>query len=37
MNLKPALARGWQTLKYVDTAQVLEVLQALAERPGRRD
>jgi putative hydrolase of the HAD superfamily len=30
VNLKPARARGWQTLKYEDTGQVLEVLEALA-------
>ena len=29
-NLKPARARGWQTLKYEDTAKVLEVLSAVA-------
>jgi len=32
VNLKPARERGWQTLKYVETAKVLEVLRALAER-----
>jgi putative hydrolase of the HAD superfamily len=32
VNLKPARERGWQTLKYTDTDQVLEVLRALAER-----
>jgi putative hydrolase of the HAD superfamily len=36
MNLKPARARGWQTLKYVNGVQVREVLQALAELPARR-
>jgi putative hydrolase of the HAD superfamily len=36
MNLKPARQRGWQTLKYVDTAQVLEVLAALADREPLR-
>ena len=36
MNLKPARARGWQTLKYEDTGQVLEVLGALAQRPRGR-
>ncbi len=36
MNLKPARDRGWQTLKYVDTADVLEVLHALNDgRPPR--
>ena len=30
INLKPARERGWQTLKYVETAKVLEVLRALA-------
>ena len=36
MNLKPARARGWQTLKYVETADVLEVLHALTDgRPQR--
>jgi len=35
MNLKPARARGWQTLKYVETAQVLDVLGALAGRFSR--
>lgn len=30
VNLKPARAIGWQTLRYQDTAQVLEVLDALA-------
>lgn len=32
MNLKPARARGWQTLKYIDTQAVLEVLKSLAAR-----
>ncbi len=31
MNLKPARDRGWQTLKYVDTSDVLEVLHALTD------
>jgi putative hydrolase of the HAD superfamily len=35
MNLKPARARGWQTLKYVDTAEVLRVLAALAAQAGQ--
>ena len=36
MNLKPARNRGWQTLKYVDTYEVLAVLKSLAEsRPPR--
>ncbi len=36
MNLKPARARGWQTLKYDETADVLEVLHALTDgRPPR--
>ncbi len=30
VNLKPARALGWQTLRYDDTARVLEVLDALA-------
>lgn len=30
VNLKPARAMGWQTLKYEDTASVLEVLAAVA-------
>lgn len=30
VNLKPARARGWQTLKYDDTAKVLQVLSAVA-------
>ncbi len=34
VNLKPARALGWQTLRYEDTARVLEVLDALAD--GRR-
>ena len=33
VNLKPARARGWQTLKYDVTAKVLQVLSALAA-PG---
>jgi putative hydrolase of the HAD superfamily len=37
-NLKPARALGWQTLRYDDTARVLEVLDALAAaRPPRRE
>ena len=31
VNLKPARARGWQTLKYDDTAKVLAVLAAVAD------
>lgn len=30
VNLKPARALGWQTLRYEDTARVLDVLAALA-------
>jgi putative hydrolase of the HAD superfamily len=37
VNLKPARALGWQTLRYEDTARVLEVLDALAvSQPPRR-
>lgn len=32
VNLKPARERGWQTLKYDNTAKVLEVLAAVAGR-----
>lgn len=32
VNLKPARERGWQTLKYVETEPVLEVLRALAKK-----
>jgi len=32
VNLKPARERGWQTLKYIETEKVLEVLRALAEK-----
>lgn len=35
VNLKPARALGWQTLRYEDTARVLAVLHALADRPPR--
>lgn len=34
MNLKPARARGWQTVKYDDTAKVLAVLDAVAAAKG---
>ncbi len=34
VNLKPARALGWQTLRYDDTARVLEVLDALAVKPA---
>ena len=34
VNLKPARARGWQTLKYDDTAKVLQVLSAIAGAPA---
>ncbi len=37
MNLKPARNRGWQTLKYVETEPVLEVLRALANSRPPRD
>ncbi|MCH8841754.1 MAG: HAD family phosphatase [SAR324 cluster bacterium] len=37
MNLKPARRRGWQTLKYVETEPVLEVLSALAHSRPPRD
>lgn len=36
-NLKAARALGWQTLRYDDTARVLEVLHALAQGPSVRD
>jgi putative hydrolase of the HAD superfamily len=36
VNLKPARERGWQTLKYVETAKVLEVLRALADAENLR-
>jgi putative hydrolase of the HAD superfamily len=37
VNLKPARALGWQTLRYDDTARVLSVLDALAAaKPERR-
>jgi len=36
MNLKPARARGWQTLKYESTGGVLQVLRALAVGHGNR-
>ena len=37
VNLKPARALGWQTLRYDDTAQVLEVLDLIAAaKPERR-
>jgi len=36
VNLKPARALGWQTLRFDDTAHVLEVLDALASVPDRR-
>jgi len=37
VNLKPARALGWQTLRYDDTARVLEVLDAIARsRSARR-
>jgi putative hydrolase of the HAD superfamily len=35
VNLKAARALGWQTLRYDDTARVLTVLDALANRPKR--
>jgi epoxide hydrolase-like predicted phosphatase len=36
-NLKVARALGWQTLRYDDTARVLEVLDAIvAAKPERR-
>ena len=31
VNLKPARQRGWQTLKYEETADVLDVLNAIAD------
>ena len=34
VNLKPARARGWQTLKYDDTHKVLQVLSAVAVAPA---
>ena len=37
MNLKPARRRGWQTLKYVETEPVLEVLRALTDSRPPRD
>jgi putative hydrolase of the HAD superfamily len=36
VNLKPARALGWQTLRYDDTTRVLAVLDALAEQSARR-
>lgn len=36
VNLKPARAFGWQTLRYDDTARVLAVLDALAAGEPRR-
>ena len=37
LNLKAGRARGWQTLKFVDSAQVVQVLGRLvAARPPRR-
>jgi putative hydrolase of the HAD superfamily len=36
VNLKAARTFGWQTLRYDDTARVLEVLDALAAVPARR-
>ncbi|GIW41350.1 MAG: phosphoglycolate phosphatase [Candidatus Binatia bacterium] len=36
VNLKSARALGWQTLKYEDTARVLEVLEALGRGPSLR-
>jgi len=37
VNLKPARALGWQTLRYDDTARVLEVLESIAAaKPERR-
>ena len=36
VNLKPARALGWQTLRYDDTERVLAVLDAIAtSRPPR--
>jgi hypothetical protein len=38
VNLKAARALGWQTLRYDDTARVLEVLDAIAAvKPPRTD